>query len=181
MSSSVASTSLLNHTSSNVPMCSCGNQAVLRISNTRRNPGRAFFGCPLYNKEGLSQCKFFKWSDSSEYKEQALVKREAEVLRKEEELKKREAELRKEEELKKREVEVLRKDEELKKREAEVLRKDEELQKREAEFGKRELALHNDQAQFRRQEADMLHARKLFLVLWLIAIFIYLYLILSLR
>ncbi|KAF5445324.1 hypothetical protein F2P56_034383 [Juglans regia] len=168
MSSSVDSTSLLNRTSSNVPMCSCGNQAVLRISNTRRNPRRPFFGCPLYNKEGLPQCNFFKWSDSSEYKEQALVKREAEVLEKEEELKKREAE-------------VLRQDEELKKREAEVLRQDEELKKREAEFDKRELALHNDHAQFRSQEADMLHARKLFLVLWLIAIVIYLYLILSLR
>ncbi|XP_041008916.1 uncharacterized protein LOC121253089 [Juglans microcarpa x Juglans regia] len=154
MSSSVASTSLLNRTSRNVPMCSCGNEAVLRISNTQKNPGRPFFGCPLYNKEGLPQCNFFKWSDSSEYKEQALVKREAEVLKKEEELKKREAE---------------------------VLRQDEELKKREAEFEKRELALHNDHAQFRSQEADMLHARKLFLVLWLIAIVIYLYLILSLR
>ncbi|KAF5464950.1 hypothetical protein F2P56_014987 [Juglans regia] len=154
MSSSVASTSLLKHTSSNVPMCSCGNQAVLRILNTRRNPGRSFFGCPLYNKEGLPQCNFFKWSDSSEYKEQALLKREAEVLKKEEELKKREAE---------------------------VLRQDEELKKREAEFEKRELALHNDHVQFRSQEADMLHARKLFLVLWLIAIVMYLYLILSLR
>ncbi|XP_041025520.1 golgin subfamily A member 6-like protein 7 [Juglans microcarpa x Juglans regia] len=166
MSSSVASTSLLNHTLSDAPMCSCGKQVVLRISNTRRNLGRAFFGCPLYNKEGLPDCKFFKWSDSSEYKEQDFVKREAELLRKEEELKKREAEL--------------RKDEELKNREAEVLRKDEELKKREEEIEKRELALHNHQAEFRIQEADMRHARKLFRIFWLIAIIIYLYLILSL-
>ncbi|XP_042976283.1 uncharacterized protein LOC122307456 [Carya illinoinensis] len=90
MSPSVSSASLVNSTLSTVPMCNYGKEAVLRISNIPRNPGRTFFECPLYNKEELPYCKYFKWADDSEYKKQALVKIEAEILRKDEELKKRE-------------------------------------------------------------------------------------------
>ncbi|KAG6724754.1 hypothetical protein I3842_03G272100 [Carya illinoinensis] len=66
MSFSVSSATLGHSTLSIVPVCSCGKEAALRISNTSRNPGRAFYGCPLYNKEGLPQCKYFKWADGNE-------------------------------------------------------------------------------------------------------------------
>ncbi|KAG7968002.1 hypothetical protein I3843_08G128700 [Carya illinoinensis] len=41
----------------------------------------------------LPHYKYFKWANGSEYKQKALVKREAELLKREEELQKREEEI----------------------------------------------------------------------------------------
>ncbi|XP_041028053.1 uncharacterized protein LOC121268018 [Juglans microcarpa x Juglans regia] len=43
------SSSASSWTSANNPMCTCGKPAKLRISNTPRNLGRSFCGCPNYN------------------------------------------------------------------------------------------------------------------------------------
>ncbi|QHO21105.1 uncharacterized protein DS421_11g343770 [Arachis hypogaea] len=44
------------------PKCLCDLYAIISISRTPENPGRLFFGCPLY-KEKLPHCKFFAWVD----------------------------------------------------------------------------------------------------------------------
>ncbi|KAF5458033.1 hypothetical protein F2P56_022098 [Juglans regia] len=73
------------------------NLVVLRISNTRRNPRRLFFGCPQFNKEGIPYCKYFKWADNPDVREKAIVTRETKLLRKDEALKSREKEIEKRE------------------------------------------------------------------------------------
>ncbi|CAN1753228.1 hypothetical protein LINPERHAP1_LOCUS5075, partial [Linum perenne] len=39
-------------------VCRCGLQAARRISRTSLNPGRKFFGCPLFPNGG---CDYFVW------------------------------------------------------------------------------------------------------------------------
>ncbi|XP_042978138.1 uncharacterized protein LOC122308924 [Carya illinoinensis] len=69
------------------PLCFCEVEATLRYSNTPRNPGCPFFGCPKYNNEGLPFCKFFKWVDGTLDIEQEVHQIKIELLRKDEELK----------------------------------------------------------------------------------------------
>lgn len=44
----------------NIPPCQCGQPCVRRVSNTGKNPGRAFFKCPKPQGE---QCNYFKWEE----------------------------------------------------------------------------------------------------------------------
>ncbi|GFR52652.1 hypothetical protein Agub_g15246 [Astrephomene gubernaculifera] len=44
----------------NAVLCMCNEAAIKRVSNTGKNPGRAFFKCA---KPSSEQCKFFKWED----------------------------------------------------------------------------------------------------------------------
>ncbi|XP_042966840.1 uncharacterized protein LOC122300336 [Carya illinoinensis] len=62
-------------------------EVTLRYSNTPRNPGRPFLGCAKYNNEGLPFCKFFKRVDRTLDVEQELHQIKNELLRKDEELK----------------------------------------------------------------------------------------------
>ncbi|XP_020965747.1 uncharacterized protein LOC110266124 [Arachis ipaensis] len=45
------------------PNCFCGYHAIICKSTTTENPGRLFFGCPMY-KENQPYCKFFAWVDT---------------------------------------------------------------------------------------------------------------------
>ncbi|KAJ1396568.1 Zinc finger, GRF-type [Sesbania bispinosa] len=45
--------------------CHCGLKAATRISKTHRNPGRAFYSCPL-PKEHPQNCGYFCWIDEAE-------------------------------------------------------------------------------------------------------------------
>ncbi|XP_042947578.1 uncharacterized protein LOC122318919 [Carya illinoinensis] len=100
MSTANSSSSLGNRTLVNNPICTCGQPASLRTSTTMTNPGRSFFGCPKYNKQGLPHCNYFKWADISEEIEIERMKIEILRLRNEQELRRRE------EEILKRELEV---------------------------------------------------------------------------
>ncbi|QHN87118.1 DNA-(apurinic or apyrimidinic site) lyase [Arachis hypogaea] len=55
-------------------LCSHGEKPVLRISGTKENPGRRFWGCVYFEvQEG---CNFFHWADPEtevEYSEIARV------------------------------------------------------------------------------------------------------------
>ncbi|GIL87597.1 hypothetical protein Vretimale_14713 [Volvox reticuliferus] len=42
------------------PACQCGQPCTRRVSNTGKNPGRAFFKCARPQNE---QCGYFKWED----------------------------------------------------------------------------------------------------------------------
>ncbi|XP_019160101.1 PREDICTED: uncharacterized protein LOC109156721 [Ipomoea nil] len=42
--------------------CQCGNQVVLRMSWTDRNPGRRFWQCSEFGQGG-NGCGFFDWAD----------------------------------------------------------------------------------------------------------------------
>ncbi|MED6181722.1 hypothetical protein PIB30_021992 [Stylosanthes scabra] len=47
-------------------LCFHGRKPVLRISLTKDNPGRRFWGCVYYNVQ--QECSFFRWADpDSEY------------------------------------------------------------------------------------------------------------------
>ncbi|KAI8552257.1 hypothetical protein RHMOL_Rhmol06G0252700 [Rhododendron molle] len=41
--------------------CKCGQEAPLKESRTKKNPGRMFFGCPNYKTP--EYCGFFIWYD----------------------------------------------------------------------------------------------------------------------
>ncbi|XP_057429646.1 uncharacterized protein At4g04775-like [Lotus japonicus] len=43
-----------------VPHCKCGQEAVVRVSRTDLNPGKAFYSCYL-PKGHVSNCNFFRW------------------------------------------------------------------------------------------------------------------------
>ncbi|KAG7960528.1 hypothetical protein I3843_10G128500 [Carya illinoinensis] len=110
-------------------MCTCGSPASLRTSNTPRNPGRSFFGCSMYNSQGLPHCNYFKWadSDSGHEREKELVKIEINSLRNEEELQKTKAEFQFQQiakELRKREEEIRNWMEEVRKRDGEIVKRD---------------------------------------------------------
>ncbi|MED6124036.1 hypothetical protein PIB30_055206 [Stylosanthes scabra] len=45
-------------------VCSHGDKAVLRVSGTKENPGRRFWGCPHYDVGG--ECHFFRWADQEQ-------------------------------------------------------------------------------------------------------------------
>ncbi|MED6168055.1 hypothetical protein PIB30_008405 [Stylosanthes scabra] len=45
----------------NAPFCGHGMKALLRVSRTKENPGRRFWGCPRY--EVKESCGFFDWAD----------------------------------------------------------------------------------------------------------------------
>lgn len=64
MSASASSSSSSGCTSGrlnvNNPVCFCGLKAPLRTSLTFDNPGRRFYGCINYKKNG---CGFFRWHD----------------------------------------------------------------------------------------------------------------------
>ncbi|KAG6725963.1 hypothetical protein I3842_02G056600 [Carya illinoinensis] len=135
VSSSISSSSIVNRTLGNNPMCTCGSPASLRTSNTRRNPGRAFFGCSNYNMKGLPHCNFFKWADSDQEREQELVKIEIELLRKKDELQKTQEEFQKtREELRKLDEEVRKTMEAIRHWMEEVCKREGEIVKMELEF-----------------------------------------------
>ncbi|KAF5464142.1 hypothetical protein F2P56_014245 [Juglans regia] len=113
MSSSSSSLS-----SSSQPLCYCVLEATLKYSNTRRNPGRPFLGCPKYNKEGLPYCTFFKWVDSTEENGLKLRERNVELLRKEKQFMKILDDIEKmKNDIEKMKIEVLKSVDEIKKRE----------------------------------------------------------------
>ncbi|KAG7986985.1 hypothetical protein I3843_03G110000 [Carya illinoinensis] len=85
LSSLSSSSSIGKHTSSQLS-CFYEVEVTLRYSNTPRNPGRPFLGCPKYNNEGLPYCKFFKWADGALDVEQEIEDIKQYLLRKEEEL-----------------------------------------------------------------------------------------------
>lgn len=45
--------------------CYCGKKSIRITSNTRVNPGRPFFRCPLWRNKTLS-CGYFQWEDELE-------------------------------------------------------------------------------------------------------------------
>ncbi|KAG2690366.1 hypothetical protein I3760_09G182800 [Carya illinoinensis] len=151
VSSEDSSSSLVTHTLSNNPMCTCGSPASLRTSNTPRNPGRSFFGCSKYNSQELPHCNYFKWadSDSCHEREKELVKLKIEMLRKEEELHLAQAEAqqivkevrRREEEVQRREEDVRRREEEVRSWMVEVRKVLEEVRKIDGEIVKSDLGV----------------------------------------
>ncbi|XP_042979203.1 golgin subfamily A member 6-like protein 6 [Carya illinoinensis] len=151
VSSEDSSSSLVTHTLSNNPMCTCGSPASLRTSNTPRNPGRSFFGCSKYNSQGLPHCNYFKWadSDSCHEREKELVKLKIEMLRKEEELHLAQVEAqqiakevrRREEEVQRREEDVRRREEEVRSWMVEVRKVLEEVRKIDGEIVKSDLGV----------------------------------------
>ncbi|XP_015934633.1 uncharacterized protein LOC107460760 [Arachis duranensis] len=42
-------------------LCGHGERPVLRVSGTKENPGRRFWGCVYY--EVNEECQFFRWAD----------------------------------------------------------------------------------------------------------------------
>ncbi|KAJ1379295.1 Zinc finger, GRF-type [Sesbania bispinosa] len=54
--SSMSSASMAN----GVRVCYCGRKAAIRTSKTQRNPGRAFYTCPL-PKDDYLKCNYFAW------------------------------------------------------------------------------------------------------------------------
>ncbi|XP_016169024.1 uncharacterized protein LOC107611631 [Arachis ipaensis] len=42
-------------------LCGHGERPVLRVSRTKENPGRRFWGCVYY--EVNDECEFFRWED----------------------------------------------------------------------------------------------------------------------
>ncbi|KAJ1414521.1 Zinc finger, GRF-type [Sesbania bispinosa] len=44
------------------PQCDCGLKANVHTSKTRKNPNKAFYGCPMF-KERKASCGFFSWLD----------------------------------------------------------------------------------------------------------------------
>ncbi|KAJ1406577.1 Zinc finger, GRF-type [Sesbania bispinosa] len=54
--SSISSASMANA----IRVCHCGRKAAIRTSNTQRNPGRAFYTCPL-PKDDYLNCNYFAW------------------------------------------------------------------------------------------------------------------------
>ncbi|KAG6667513.1 hypothetical protein CIPAW_01G105900 [Carya illinoinensis] len=130
VSSEDSSSSLVTHTLRNNPMCTCGSPALLRTSNTPRNPGRSFFGCSKYNSQGLPHCNYFKWADSDSGHEK---EKEIEMLGKEEKLQKTQLEV---QQIAK---EVRRREEEVRSWMEEIQNWMEEIRKREGELVKRDL------------------------------------------
>ncbi|KAG6646711.1 hypothetical protein CIPAW_07G027100 [Carya illinoinensis] len=143
VSSSISSSSIVKHTLENTPVCTCGSPASLRTSNTRRNPGRAFFGCSNYNMKGLPHCNFFKWADSGQEREQELVKIETDLLRKKDELQKTQEEFQKTRE------ELQKLEEEVRKTMEEIRHWMEEVRKREGEIVKMELEVRRQRTHLR--------------------------------
>ncbi|MED6218896.1 hypothetical protein PIB30_030787 [Stylosanthes scabra] len=47
--------------------CHHGEKAVLRVSGTKENPGRRFWGCVRYAVR--EQCGFFEWADQEQEEE----------------------------------------------------------------------------------------------------------------
>lgn len=43
-------------------VCFCGSKTGPKVSRSKNNPGRLFFGCPNYREK---KCNFFRWVDSS--------------------------------------------------------------------------------------------------------------------
>ncbi|XP_050219102.1 uncharacterized protein LOC126669631 [Mercurialis annua] len=46
---------------SSLPMCNCGQIAILKTAWTNANPGRRFLGCSRYGTMGA--CNYFAWFD----------------------------------------------------------------------------------------------------------------------
>ncbi|KAK8696440.1 hypothetical protein V6N13_001575 [Hibiscus sabdariffa] len=46
-----------------VPICRCDLEAKIATSWADDNPGRRFFGCKNYGREG--HCRFFAWYDAT--------------------------------------------------------------------------------------------------------------------
>lgn len=46
-------------------MCDCDLAAVLRVSSTKKNPGRRFYVCPKPRDEH-TRCGYFVWWDEAE-------------------------------------------------------------------------------------------------------------------
>ncbi|CAI9267280.1 unnamed protein product [Lactuca saligna] len=68
----VFSSHLSSHSRSNMVKCNCGAIGVIRTSTTKRNPGRAFYACPL---EG-PRSGFIKWVDEEKHGHEAEIKNE---------------------------------------------------------------------------------------------------------
>ncbi|KAB1200228.1 hypothetical protein CJ030_MR4G007296 [Morella rubra] len=45
-------------------VCRCGLKAVIKTSWIDLNPGRRFYSCALYGRQGQRQCGFFEWVDN---------------------------------------------------------------------------------------------------------------------
>ncbi|QHO08541.1 uncharacterized protein DS421_14g473550 [Arachis hypogaea] len=63
-------------------VCGHGERPVLRISGTKNNPGRRFWGCVYY--EIQEECDFFQWTDpeaESEDPHVARMKRKVATLK----------------------------------------------------------------------------------------------------
>ncbi|XP_057747349.1 uncharacterized protein LOC130966551 [Arachis stenosperma] len=63
-------------------LCSHGEKPVLRISGTKENPGRRFWGCVYFEvQEG---CNFFHWADPDtevEYSEIARLRKKLSMMK----------------------------------------------------------------------------------------------------
>jgi len=49
-----------------IPICKCGEVAVLRVARTLKNNGRQFWGCSKFKSAACSDnvwCNYFKWCD----------------------------------------------------------------------------------------------------------------------
>ncbi|RYQ96042.1 hypothetical protein Ahy_B08g091509 [Arachis hypogaea] len=65
-------------------VCGHGERPVLRISGTRNNSGRRFWGCVYYEIRIQEVCDFFRWTDpeaKSEDPHVARMKRKVAALK----------------------------------------------------------------------------------------------------
>ncbi|KAG6672351.1 hypothetical protein I3842_16G053000 [Carya illinoinensis] len=115
MSSSLMSSASVDNRTLSTPVCLCEVEATLKYSNSRRNPCRAFLGCRKYNTE---------WADSQD-KEQNLLKRKNELLRKGADL------VKMLEDIEKREIQLQKKVNEIEKKEILLASINEEIMKKE--------------------------------------------------
>jgi len=49
-----------------IPICKCGEVAVLRVARTLKNNGRQFWGCSKFKSAASNDnvwCNYFKWCD----------------------------------------------------------------------------------------------------------------------
>ncbi|MED6127025.1 hypothetical protein PIB30_084112 [Stylosanthes scabra] len=63
-------------------LCHHGERPVLRVSGTKENPGRQFWGCVRYAVK--EQCEFFEWADkvqAEEDPEKARMKKKVSSLK----------------------------------------------------------------------------------------------------
>ncbi|KAG2715485.1 hypothetical protein I3760_03G080400 [Carya illinoinensis] len=150
VSSSVSSSSIVNHTLRINPICNCGSPASLRTSNTPRNPGRSFFGCSKYNTKGLPHCNFFIWADSGKEMENDLMKVFIEILMKKEELQKTHEELQKTHEEVRQLLQLFRRrEEEVRTMMEEVRHCSEEVRRRDGEIVKWEVEVRRQRTHIR--------------------------------
>ena len=53
-----------------IPICKCGEVAVVRVARTSKKNGRQFWGCSKYKSvasNNMVWCNYFKWCDEELY------------------------------------------------------------------------------------------------------------------